>query len=471
MSTTITIDKETLDKLISQVEEMRSNQVTSVTLDALREEIRQELAANAEKTRDFVPGEQGSQVDPKFADYAADELQLAYAITRSLHKDVGRRGNKTFEEPSEGLTRAAFQANKRFNSHELEGYGEELTESCPLSELWNAAACEAMVADLFPARPMVNGKLRQPVLSSLPEPYSARPAAECAGIACTPSSPIGTEMLEHEAAKWKLKLCMPLELTEDSFLSVIPEYTAIARRAIANAIDYTVMRGDATLAPADENINHWGTDLTLPAPNFAPYWSTWDGLLHAATIDNPANCATTAVNADGFFTVGDALTADDISQLRLLMADNALRTNWGMCSDLDRLAIIVDHATYIKMLSLDEVKTCEVACGDGTVATGVLQRIWGIPIYPSAHLPLTDGQGRIDTATPANNQYGTLLLVNLDGFRRGIARDLRVTTDVDNDCDTIDIIFSWRDAFIRHSSTGAPAGIEAVAAITGINVA
>lgn len=448
MTTNVTIPKAKLDELVARLEAKAQD------------------AAASQPERIYEPaGERSADL----MGLTPAQVQLGYAIQTALKRDVGTKAGRTFSGPGEALTRAysAVSGNKRFNTHETSGLGAEFLE-CDLDDVWNGALDEAPVASMIATRPIVNGRMKSLVVSSLPEPYVAAAAADCEGLKCTPSQPVGTQLIEHSASKWKMKLCFPLELEEDAYLAAVPEYTAAAMRGLGFTLDYSILRGDATISPDTANINFFGASIVLPAANHTPGYTAWDGLLHATTIDNVANCGTTAVNAGGFFTAGDMLTPDNITSLRGLMADAAVFRQWGFPSDPSRLRIFVDYQTYATMLNWTEVKTVDVAGPAATLFSGRLASIWGIPIVPVESLPLTDAQGRIDAVTPANNVYGTLLLVNLDGFRRGIARDLRVSTKVDDDCETVDVLFSWRDAFARHSTTGAASGIEAVASITGI---
>ncbi|WP_298827520.1 hypothetical protein [uncultured Piscinibacter sp.] len=420
--------------------------------------------------RYFTPGVAASpDVEDRLAGYRPATLQLAAAVLDSLKRDVGKKNGRVFGGASEPLKRAASAVagrHVRFNTPDEEGAGAELVETCPLDQLWNAATCDSDILGLFPTTPVKGGRAKIVTVSALPTAYAAQKATDCEGLKCTPSTAVGTQLIEVEASKIKLKLCMPTELEEDAFLDVVSEYTAVAERAIRLANETAILRGDATLA-GEANINSLGEVLTIPASGFAPDFTAFDGLAHATLVDNVNN---NAANTD-WWTPGSQITANHIQKLRLLMEDAALKTHWGFCADSSDLVIVCDYATYAALTQLDDVKFCDKNCDSPTLQTGQLASIWGIPIIPTAALALTDEDGNIDMDAPENNVHGQLHLVNKQGFKVGWARELKMTTTVNDDCDLIEINFSWRLLFARHSSTGNAGGIEAVASIYGISFA
>lgn len=356
-------------------------------------------------------------------------------------------------------------SGKRFNTSATAGVGAELVENAPLTEIWKGAMCRSDLLQRFDPKPMKGKSLKIVNLTGVPQVYSTPPADACNELECRTSSQVGTRTHDHPSGKLTVDLCLPVELEEDSFLDVVAEYTEIAEEQARLAMERAIIRGDASLS-GTTNINNNGAALTLTAANQAPHWTVWDGLAHATLVDNTANNAVTA----GLFTAGSSIVANDLMKIRALMWDAASARHWGFC-DPSRLLYIVDAQTYAKLITLDDVKWVEKAGDGATIVTGALPTIWGVPLHMSPSLELTANDGKVDVVTPANNTRGQAHLVNLDGFRVGVARDWEVVVEVDKRCDVVHVSIMWRGAFARRASAATAAGIEAVASIYGIAAA
>lgn len=418
--------------------------------------------------RDFFPGG-GASEDGPLGELSLSRRTLAAHVASALDRDpnlAGRNLAPGSYAPMAMVRSYLGGSGQRFNTGATAGIGAELVDELPVAEIWKSAMCNSDLLGMFDPRPIRGGVMKVVNLSGAPTVYSTPPAEDCAEMECRTSSPIGTRTHEHTAGKLTVDICMPVELTEDSFLDVIDEYGQIAEDSMVIAQELALIRGDTTLGVATTNINNTGAAVVLPAAGQGPSYSVFDGIAHATIIDNTANNAITA----GLFSAGDSLAAEDIMKIRALMWDAASQRHFGFC-DPSQLMIIVDAQTYAKMVTLEDVKWVEKFGPGATIVTGVLPTIWGIPIFMSPALPLTDGAGKVDAVTPANNIYGQLHLVNRSGFRAGIAREMQVLTETDKRCDVVHVYITWRAAFARRSSAATAAGIEAVASIYGIAAA
>src|SRR5690606_26974691 len=184
-------------------------------------------------------------------------------------------------------------------------------------------------------------------------------------------SQIGTRTHEHTAAKISVDLCMPVELEEDAFLDLVEQYTLEAERAIRNATENAVIRGDATLSPATANINYDGGTLSATATGQVNAFAAFDGIAHATIIDNTANNLTAA----GGFTAGDPINADAINAARRLMRDSAVMAHWG--KNPSDLIVIADSIAYFGLLQLEDVKWMDRVGDMATIVTGKLPFIYG----------------------------------------------------------------------------------------------
>lgn len=476
-TTNVTIPREELERLLAKVEAADATGAatepeviddTDPLLDRARVAARGKSAAKQTVSKALFTGEDNATgVTASGRPRSAAAVQLATLIRQSLSKDpdvakVLRSKGKRMAPPSEALMRAAWGASgKRFNESADADNGEALV-SCPTSEIWKAAMCPGTIATLFPEAKVERGKMRYLSVTGRPTVYATNPASECKTANCTPSSAVPTKIVEQEIGKLKAKICMPFEHEEDAFLDVVDLYSSEAIDAVRATLEHAILRGDTTTSPDDENINNFGGTIplvTVDGQVYGPGYTAFDGLAHATLVDNTDN---------QLLKAGEMLETNDIRKIQQYMEDTALRRHWGFCGNQSDLFIVCDWSTYNSMVMLDEVKTVEMAGDNATLFTGQLKTIWGIPIIPSSELPLTALSGKVDAATPANNVYGQLHLVNRQAFRLGVARDLTVSTSVDEDCEIITVNLSWRGGLARHTSSGDVADIEGVASIYGI---
>ena len=475
MTTNVTIPREELERLLAKVEAADATGaatepevIEDELLDRARLAARSKSATKQTVSKALFTGEESTTgVTASGKPRSAAAVQLATLIRQSLSKDpdvakVLRSKGKRVAPPSEGLMRAAWGASgKRFNESADADNGEALV-SCPTSEIWKAAMCPGTIATLFPEAKVERGKMRYLSVTGRPTVYATNPASECKTANCTPSSAVPTKIVEQEIGKLKAKICMPFEHEEDAFLDVVDLYSSEAIDAVRATLEHAILRGDTTTSPDDKNINNYGDTIplvTVDGQVYGPGYTAFDGLAHATLVDNTDN---------QILKAGEMLETNDIRLAQALMEDTALRRHWGFCGNQSDLVIVVDWSTYNSMVMLDEVKTVEMAGDNATLFTGQLKTIWGIPIIPSSELPLTAIDGTVDADTPANNVYGQLHLVNRQAFRLGVARDLTVSTSVDEDCEIITVNLSWRGGLARHTSSGEVADIEGVASIYGI---
>ena len=474
MTTNVTIPREELEKLLAKAEAADAAVTTEAEeADPLLERAR--LAARSKSTavKDavskalFTGADDGTGETADGRKRSPAAIQLAALIRQSLAKDpdvarVLRGKGKRAAAPSEALMRAAWGASgKRFNESADEDNGAALV-SCPTSEIWKAAMCPGTISSLFPEAKVERGKMRYLSVTGRPTVYATNPASECKVANCTPSSAVPTKIVEQDIGKLKAKICMPFEHEEDAFLDVVDLYSSEAIDAVRATLEHAILRGDTTTSPATSNINTYGDTIplvTVDSQVYGPGYTAFDGLAHATLVDNTDN---------QILKAGEMLETNDIRLAQALMEDAALRRHWGFCGSMSDLFIVTDWATYNSMVMLDEVKTVEMAGDNATLFTGQLKTIWGIPIIATSELPLTSIDGTIDADTPANNVYGQLHLVNRQAFRLGVARDLTVSTAVDEDCEIITVNLSWRGGLARHTSSGEVADIEGVASIYGI---
>lgn len=169
------------------------------------------------------------------------------------------------------------------------------------------------------------------------------------------------------------------ELDEDAAFSVGPFIMAQLYDALGDMLDRAVYFGDESSANPSLNIN----DVKAAALTTAGGYQLMDGLVKFALVTNSVNDADIA---------GAAALANIITVLKLM--DYA-------AVDPSKLALSVPAAHYFKLLGLfgDESKYGM----NGSHEDGSVAKVWGIPVFITGGIPLTDSTGRVDGDTPANN--------------------------------------------------------------------
>ena len=460
--------EERIDATVRTLEEAAKGGI--LTKDNAREFItnivEERFGSDPELKRNFMPGQGGDEdlEGTPYAGLSVVDLQFLHALKSRLHAQRPEIAGPSdqLENATQRMVKSSKVGGHRIHNTLTPEFGEEHTGEQVLP-LWEAAYQGSTIMQAFNTVRMTAKKLRVPVPTSLPEAYVTKEASSGSGRDSNATSRVGSKEIEAEPTKVMLTMSMSGELLEDGeIVDALPFYTRQARRSISLKMGETVIRGDNTIAPDDENINNFGVAIPQPNPNQWPAYTAYDGLHHAFVVDNAANRIVPLAGAGG------AIVPKDILRLRPLMTDDALKQAWGFAGSANDRFLLVDYATANFMLTWDEVKTVDLLGAAATIITGQLGSIWGIRILTDPCIGLYGQDGIFDAITPANNTHGILSLVNRLGFINGARRSLTMETERIPREDRTDITFSWRQAFVRHNKND-PATIEAVAGIVGIN--
>jgi len=136
-------------------------------------------------------------------------------------------------------------------------------------------------------------------------------------------------------------------------------------------------------------------DSSLSSPSVRRYW---DGLRRLA-IDAYNSADLSTFNYTNF------------RSLRQKLAKYGIRPQ-------ELLIVAEESKAYYKMLNDSNFLTIDKVGAKATILTGQLGIYDGIPVRTSSVLPLTDSTGEI-SGTPANNTYGSILVVNKRPFAVG----------------------------------------------------
>lgn len=84
--------------------------------------------------------------------------------------------------------------------------------------------------------------------------------------------------------------------------------------------------------------------------------------------------------------------------------------------------VVMDHKTNAEFMQKDDFKKAMDRANTGdsnTSQTGVFNRVAGMPIVVSKFMRLTEADGKVSGATPANNTKGTVMLVKRNVIQHG----------------------------------------------------
>jgi N4-gp56 family major capsid protein len=322
---------------------------------------------------------------------------------------------KAHEQGTVRLSNAAIKGINMIKANELDhstqvGFGDEWVPELWSDQIWERARQDNVILPLFQTTEMPSNPFVMPVEDADPDVYYvAETTAEnqltlADGNSPIPDSKIGTNNITLTAYKFGTRTGISAEFQEDAVPSSVPMFRRQAERALKDTIDNILVNGDTS---SSNNIN---LDGGSPAANL-PY-RAFDGLIHNPLVDATSNAI------DG---TGGAPTLAKIRQARF-----ALQA--GSINALSDLVIIVDNATYGKLLGLDEFITMDKAGARATAQTGQIGFIDGIPVLATAEMALSATNGKV-SSTGGNNLYGRLLIVDKRFWKVGYRRQITQTLD------------------------------------------
>jgi HK97 family phage major capsid protein len=279
------------------------------------------------------------------------------------------------------------------------GTGDELVPTNIAAEIWNDFYAQSKVFADLPEQPMASDPQQISMVSGLTFRKGTQNTASTATDSATSSSLLtATEQVAE--VNWSY------DLDEDAVIAMMPLFRQMAARDGAEQMDAFALNADATNASTG-NIN---LDDDDPADDSYYLTAGQDGLRHQFLVDNTGQGSN--VNA----AIGDA----GIATILAKMGKYAL--------DYVNCRIVPDIQTYLTMLTMTNVATVDKYGPSATVLTGELAKYRGIPIIPSASMPLTEADGKA-CKTAGSNTKGQLVAYNRLMWRRGSRRGLTIEVD------------------------------------------
>ena len=436
-------DKVTLESLAGEIR-ARMDAVDANVSDAkIREIVAAELDGLVGERKLRFGGEQTAQGSKyeRLGLTDADTTFLRGMLEAGHEVGLSRRG------PSEELVNATRSMDTLTTTEGLELIGAQF-----VGQLWETARRESRVFNLLQAFDMTAPLTYLPVEVDIPTPMFVPENTSSS------SSEYGTVETHSNrasltASKFLIHQIYSGEMEEDSIIPFVPFLRAQAAKSLAHYSDALVINGDTTNA-ATGNINSDDAD-----PADTNYYLAFDGIRHAALVDNTAN----AQNINGPLSYADLLNA------RGLLLDPTRIADWGHPTDPADLVYVCDPETADRIALLPEVITVDKYGSGATVLNGEVGRIGRHPLIASMAVAKSEADGK-QSATPANNVLGQVVLFNRNAFKVGWRRRVQVETERLPGRDQTRLVYSFRMGFGRFTPTGAASGIEAAAVLYNITL-
>jgi hypothetical protein len=350
------------------------------------------------------------------------------------------------------LTGAYQRAIRAMDTAES-GFGSQLIGAQYVGELWNAPRDLGKIFPLIDDFEMQHPTAYLPVEVDIPEMlFVSESTANNSSNYDTVKT--GSQRVQVDAKKFVIHQMWSGEMAEDSIIPFVPFLRRQAALAVAHYADSLVMNGDTTNA-ATGNINLDDAD-----PANTKHYLAFDGIRHAALVDNTGN----AVDAAG------APTYAQLIGLRSKMIDTTRLVDWGHPTDPSDLVYVSDPETADKHAQLDEIITVDKYGSNATILTGEVSRVGRHPYIASIAVSKTEADGKVST-TGGNNTLGQTVAFNRRGFKVGWRRRVQVETERLPGSDQWRVVYSLRMGFGRFTPTGAASGIEAAAVLYNQTIA
>lgn len=388
----------------------------------------------------------------------------AYYMSDEQIKEIDRRAIDDLfpripkSEFRDGTPRArAYQSAIRAATMDTgqSGYGQQLVGAQYVGDIWDAAFQDARIAPLIPTFEMTAPTAYLPVAVDMPEPlFVAESTSDVLATAQYATVRTGSQRVPVDAKKFVIHQVWSAEMEEDSIIPFVAYLRQQAALSLGFYTDSLVLNGDTTNAGTG-NINLDDAD-----PADTKYYLAFDGIRHAALVDNTANGT----------NVAGAVTLNTLRDLRGLMMDTTRFVDWGHPNNAQDLVFVADPETADRIALLDEVLSAKIVEGNNAdLLRGQVSSILGHPVISTMAQPKTEADGKVST-TASNNTKGQVTAFNRNGFVLGWRRRVRIATEQIIASDQMRIVYTFRLGFGRFTPSGAVSGIEASAVGYNINL-
>ena len=342
--------------------------------------------------------------------------------------------------------RAQYEAAVRAMDTAETGYGLQLIEAQYVGDLWEAARNESRIANLIGSFEMTAPVAYLPVEVDFPAMSFVGQNTTSDATYLTPYATVktGSNSVTVTAKKFVIRQAWSGEMEEDSIIPYVPFLRRQTQLSLAFYMDALALNGDITVATGINDAN-----LTVGATHYS---GAFDGIRKAGLVDNTGN-SSSAANAP--------ISLDLMKKIYGRCIDATYMHDWGHPNNPADFVHVVDPYTGDSMLTMDEFLTIDKAGNAATNVKGKLAQVFGHPVIGSIALRKTDTAGYMDEATRGNELYGSMVSFNVNAFKWGWRRRVKVETERRPGVDQTFITSSLRLGFGRFTPTGAASGIEA----------
>lgn len=221
-------------------------------------------------------------------------------------------------------------------------------------------------------------------------------------------SPFTTGNVTLTPKEWKAATSYTVVLGEDSIVDVAPQVNYQLTEKIQETIEQGFINGD-TVVTASTNINN--IDGTPGTGLSTPYYIAFDGFRKLPLV------TATSYSRDA----GNSLSLEDY-RATLQKFDSPLR------SRAEKLCFIIDADTETSSLAIPELATDDVRHTFATITSGVLRNVYGVDVFKSGFMLLSNTAGKVAVVTPTNNKRGTILAIYAPYWGFGYKRQITIET-------------------------------------------
>lgn len=323
----------------------------------------------------------------------------------SVSGAAGIRGLQGFKQALGSWREAMVAQSIKAMDSTTAGSGDELVPTLSAAQLWLDVNLETLILPLIPQITMPSNPFDMPAQLGDTNWY---PTSENVQVTTTDLS---TAKVTLTAQGLRTGVPFSDELEEDAVIALVPEIRSSLVRNGAEVIDDVLLNADQT---ALNGINSDGTTITKADAGKAQWLLGFDGIIHLALVDNSSNQSADFLGAN--------MTANGANAALTLLGKYAVPKRRG------DVVFIADVNTAVRMLSITEVETLDVAGVRATLSTGELFNLYGKPFIQSEQMRLADADGKI-TDTGNSTDTGRLLVFNTTQWRVGFRRQMTVETD------------------------------------------
>lgn len=285
--------------------------------------------------------------------------------------------------------------------------GNDYWETPRARRLWDTLAAAGMRVRELPQGYSAYNMDKE---GSDPTVYSPPEASDLNGTTFEPEvtvkqSAFGTGDVTVTPGKMGARVIVTQELIEDSLVPVLAGTRAKMMNTLLDHRDKLLFNGDTT-ATANTNINL--IDGTPGTGSARPYYMATNGIRKNALITNTGQ----KVDASG---------ANNLALWRLARS----KVNAIYRENPENLIYLTNTLTHDSTLAYPELATWDVAQLYATIAAGVVERLFKIPVYGTVHIPLANSSGVVPAA---GGTLGTIICLYPNAMVAVIKREITLKT-------------------------------------------